>query len=62
MFRPLLSVDKLTEAGNKVVLEKPKSYIITKNGSTIPLKRKNGVFIMELCIKEDGPGFTRQGR
>ena len=60
--RPLLSVDKLIQAGNQVNLRKWNPYILTKDGQTIPLTRKNGVFIVTLWVKPPELGFSGQGR
>ena len=66
--RPLLSVDKLIQAGNQVNLRKWGPHIITRSGDTIPLTRKNGIFIATLWMKapqvtkEDEKPFSGQGR
>ena len=46
-----MSVDKLTDAGHEVILNKKKPRIITKGGETIPLKRKHGVFVLTMWVK-----------
>ena len=61
--RTLISVDKLLERGNDVILSKANPRIVTKNGKIIKLKRKNGMFILDMWYKvpTNGQVFTRQG-
>jgi hypothetical protein len=62
--KTLISADKLLECGNEVYLSKKNPRVIKGNGETIPLKRKNGMFILEMWYKvpDDKSVFPRQGR
>jgi hypothetical protein len=62
--RTLISADKLLEKGNEVILSKNRPRIITKAGKVIMLKRRNGMFILEMWHKvpiNDAAVFTRRG-
>ncbi len=67
--RTLISADKLLEKGNEVILSKRNPRIITRTGQTIKLRRKGGMFIMDMWYKVPvnkstsklAAGFTRQG-
>ena len=62
----LISVDKLVDAGNAVHLDRKAPRIVTPNGDNIPLRRKDGVFVLDMWIrraKEQSSrerGFQRQ--
>ena len=50
--RPLISVSKMVEAGNKVMLEDTNPRVInSKTGQVTKLQKVNGVFTMDLWIK-----------
>ena len=57
--RTLISAGKLNERGNDVILSKRNPRIVTRQGQTIPLQQKNGMFILEMWHKVP---FQRQGR
>jgi cellular nucleic acid-binding protein len=62
--RTLISADKLLEKGNEVILSKNRPRIITKAGKVIMLKRRNGMFILEMWHKvpiKEASVFTRRG-
>lgn len=59
--RTLISVDKLNEAGCEVVLNKRNPRIITTKGEVIKLRRKGGVFVLNMWIKLPGPCEPGQG-
>ena len=61
--RTLISVDKLNDAGCDVMLNRKNPRIVTANGEVIKLRRKGGVFILNLWVKiparmrgDDGSG------
>ena len=48
----LLSVPKMTQAGNRVVFDKEGSYVQNKNsGERTWLSDKNGMFVMKLWVE-----------
>ena len=49
--RALISVDKLNEAGSEVILNRKNPRIITAKGEVLRLRRKGGVFILEMWMK-----------
>ena len=50
--RPLISVSKMVEAGNKVLLEDVNPRVInSRTGQVTMLQKVNGVFTMDLWIK-----------
>jgi len=61
--RTLISANKLLEKGNDVILSKNAPRIVKKNGEVIRLRRKNGMFLMDMWYKVPmkESGFTRQG-
>ena len=60
MKRPLLSVMKLTAAGNKVVMEEDRAYVVNrKTGETTPLRRERNVWVLDMWLKVP-KGFPRQ--
>ena len=62
--KTLISADRLLECGNEVYLSRKNPRVIKGNGETIPLKRKNGMFILEMWYKvpDDKMFFPRPGR
>ena len=63
VHRTLISADRLLDKGNDVVLSKRDPRIVTKLGKKIPLRRKNGMFIMDMWYKvpDDKTFFPRLG-
>ena len=61
--RTLISADRLLEKGNDVILSKNNPRIVKRNGGTIPLQRRNGMFLLSMWYKvpTSSLGFTRQG-
>ena len=61
--RTLISADRLLEKGSDVILSKNNPRIVKRSGGTIPLKRKNGMFILDMWYKvpANSQAFTRQG-
>ena len=54
--RPILSVIRLTESGKDVIFKKNGGIIRdTQTGVTTAFKRKNGIYVMGMCVKT-GPG------
>ena len=49
--RTLVSVDKLSETGHTVILNKKNPRIECPNGEVIQIKRQNKVFIMDLWVR-----------
>ena len=64
--KALLSVRRVTQAGNRVVFEENSGYIEdVQTGEKMWLKEKDGMYILKLWVRKDGKapsGFTRQGR
>ena len=67
--KALLSVKKVTQAGNRVVFEEGKSYIEdVKTGEKMWLQEKNGMYLLKLWVKTeakpktDASGFAGQGK
>ena len=63
--RTLISVDKLLERGHEVILSRKSPRIITQNGQVITLRRKFGMFLLDMWhkvpVKSSASVFTRQG-
>ena len=61
--RTLISADRLLEKGHEVILSKKSPRIITSSGKAIALRRKQGMFILDMWYKVPvtPAGFTRQG-
>ena len=59
--RPLMSVGKMLEAGNKVHLDSSSPRVVLANGRTVALRRVGNVFLIDLWVREPGLGFTRRG-
>ena len=61
--KTLISVDRLAETGHEVILSKKGPRIICPDGEIIPLKRKKGIFVLNMWIKRAGDnreaGFHR---
>ena len=61
--KALLSVRRMTETGNKVVLEAGGGYIESKTGERVKLHMKDGLYMMKMWVKktEKSPasGFQR---
>jgi hypothetical protein len=49
--RTLISADKLLEKGHEVILSKRNPRIVTSSGKSIALKRKFGMFILDMWHK-----------
>ena len=50
--KPLAAVSSIVDEGNRVVFDTDDSYVECKaTGERIPLKRKNGTFVMELEVE-----------
>jgi hypothetical protein len=60
--KSLLSVRRVTGAGNRVVLEKDSGYIEnTTTGERIHLAMKEGMYMLRMWVARSAqPGFTRQ--
>jgi hypothetical protein len=59
--RPLCSVTKICDRGNKVVFEKDGGYIYNyATGVKTKFDRQNNVYVMEMYVEEPS-GFARQG-
>ena len=63
--KPLLSAQKVTEAGNEIRIDKDSATIISPKKSMIKLRRQNGVFVFDITAvstSSKAAGFTRPGR
>ena len=73
--RPLISVAKMVEAGNKVYLEDKNPRVVNcKTGQATALRKQNGVFVLDLWVRtrakavqerkgsQTSEGFHRQER
>jgi len=62
--KPLISVGRITEAGDDVVFKGPNPHIKCKNGRVINMRKERGVFVLDMWIDTEahGPGFARQGQ
>ena len=50
--KPLLSIQKLIQAGNRVVLEKDNAYIEdVKTGEIMRLQQEGGMYLLKLWVK-----------
>ena len=59
--KPLLSVRRALEAGNRVVFEKGQSYIQNVETEKVTwLEEKDGMYIVRLWVPRDQVGFGRQ--
>ena len=56
VVKPLLSVSKLTENGNMVILDNMMPRIVSRDGHITWLRKKNGTYECDLWIKD----FQRQ--
>ena len=62
--RPLLSVGRICEAGNKVTFEDDRAEIVHKaSGRKTFAKKVNGVYVLEFWVLDSSESdFVRQGR
>ena len=58
--KPLASVRRIVERGNKVVCSKEGSYIEAPDGRRTQLVEHNGTFALEIAYAEEALGFTRR--
>ena len=58
--KPLASVRRIVERGNKVVFSKEGSYIEAPDGRRTQLVEHNGTFALEIAYAEEALGFTRR--
>eukprot|EP00973_Karenia_brevis_P021533 2959621-Karenia_brevis.AAC.1 len=63
--KPLGSVSKMVKTGHKVVFDDPDSgegsYIQNKvTGRKTYLRHENGIFMLDVWVKPNATGFTRQ--
>ena len=65
VHKPLLSVAKMVDAGQRVVFDRQGAYIEdTKTGNRIPMERRGGIYEIRLWAKQfnaknEKAGFTR---
>ena len=60
--RPLLSVAKMTKAGNVVLLDERRPRIInTRTGEVTALRRERNVFMVDMWVWKPGPDESRAG-
>ena len=53
--KPLLSVSKIVQGGNRVVFDGNGSYIEdTTNGERMWLQEKGGMFMLKMWVKNEG--------
>ena len=65
VVKPLVSVQKVVQAGNTVVLDEKNPHIRnTRDGMVIKLDVNNGVYTMDMwiCLDETGPVVSWQGQ
>ena len=65
VVKPLISMQKVVQAGNTVVLEEKNPHIRnTRDGTVIKLDVNNGVYtmVMWICLDQTGPVFSWQGQ
>ena len=65
VVNPLISMQKVVQAGNTVVLDEKNPHIRnTRDGTVIKLDVNNGVYTMDMwiCLDETGPVFSWQGQ
>ena len=65
--KPLLSVRRVTQAGNRVVFEEHGGYIEDmKTGEKMWIKEKDGMYLLKLWVRKGGQapeqGFIWQGQ
>ena len=63
--KTLISMQKVVQAGNTVVLDEKNPHIRnTRDGTVIKLDVNNGVYTMDMwiCLDETGPVFSWQGQ
>jgi hypothetical protein len=62
--RTLISADKLLDKGNEVILSKKQPRIVTRTGQVVMLKRRGGMFLLEMWHKvpiDKASVFPRRG-
>ena len=64
VMKPLISVNRINEAGDDVVFKGPQPHIKCKDGRIINLRKERGVFVLDMWVDTEahGPGFARQGQ
>ena len=65
VVKPLISMQKVVQAGNTVVVDEKNPHIRkTRDGTVIKLDVNNGVYTMDtwICLDETGPVFSWQGQ
>ena len=65
VVKPLISMQKVVQAGNTVVLDEKNPHIRnTRDGTVIKLDVNSGVYTMDMwiCLDETGPVFSWQGQ
>jgi hypothetical protein len=62
--RILVSIGKVTEAGNEVVMKKKGGKIVDASGAEFEMTMENGVYVMEVMVKigEGDECFRRQAQ
>ena len=62
--RILVSIGKVTEAGNEVIMKKKGGKIIDASGAEFEMQMENGVYVMEVMVKvgEGDECFRRQAQ
>ena len=65
VVKPIVSVQKVVQAGNNVVLDDKNQHIRNiRDGTVIKLDVNTGVYTMDMwiCLDETGPVFSWQGQ
>ena len=65
VLKPLISMRKVVQAGNVVVLDEKNPHIRNnRDGTVIKLDVNNGVYTVDMwvCLDETGPVFSWQGQ
>ena len=63
MQKPLAVASKITQKGNRIVLEEDGGFILNKaTGKKIPLAIENGVYMMEMLVKPAAAPFRGQAK
>ena len=64
--KPLLSVRRVIEAGNRVVFESDGGYIEdVASGERMYMREKDGMFLLKLWVRKqsgEAQGYRRQGK
>ena len=58
--KPLASVMKIVQKGNRVVFDPKGSYIEHKHGHKTPLREEKGVYVFDVWVPEPKADFRRQ--